>query len=241
VCDDGSVDKTSDMARAAGASVIRHEKRLGKRASTSDLVNEVFIKSPSCLVLIEGEGFDEMGQLPAVLEPVLKEGADIAVAVGGSGGTLDAGITAMNSIGLSMLYRGGFFSQEGGSPQAAIAAMAGLRVRAVSLKTGETAELKGREKVLPPVERKADERRPRRRTMFDRDFYLLGVPSLCLTGLGVLLLADSLISYSSQGSLSATTAILGVAGMSSLIAGMFFMVTYYITFAANRAFARRES
>ena len=82
VCDDGSTDRTSDKARAAGAHVIRHETRQGKRSNMADLANEVVLKSPSYFILLEREGFPNAGEIPFVLDPVLKDEADIAVATG---------------------------------------------------------------------------------------------------------------------------------------------------------------
>jgi len=239
VCDDGSVDKTSDKAREAGAHVIRHKTRQGKKISMSELVNEVVFKSPSFLVLLDEEGLAHAEDLPAVLEPVLRDAADIAVTLGESGGTLDAGITAMDSIGLFTLYRGGFFSEAVASPQAAIAAIAGLRLKTVSPKAGEATPAKSRYTVLPPFAQ-PNETRPTIKRFLDRNFLALGVPALGLTGLGILLLAEFLITYGSTGQIPVSKGVMGVMGLISVVFGMFFMIAYYVAYAANHAFAKKE-
>ncbi len=41
VCDDGSNDMTGEIAKALGATVIRHERNLGKGAALASLLSEV--------------------------------------------------------------------------------------------------------------------------------------------------------------------------------------------------------
>ncbi len=242
VCDDGSTDGTSEEARRAGAQVIRHETSLGKGRSMSDVVNEVILKSPSGFVLVEREGFGHADEVAVVLGPIMKDEADIAVGMSGTGGigAVDAGVTAMSPKALYALTKEGFFSEAGTSPETALAAVAGLRVRAVTLRT-----LKARP-VAPGVTAVSPSRPARgwnrlSRSILERDFLAMGVPALAFTLAGVWLLAAFLISFYYTKQITVTQGVRGVIGLTSVIFGMAFMVSYIVTYSVRHSSrGRRE-
>ena len=53
VLDDGSTDDTSEIARLAGATVIRHEENKGYGAAIQSLLGEAKKRNPDILVLLD--------------------------------------------------------------------------------------------------------------------------------------------------------------------------------------------
>lgn len=79
VCDDGSEDSTSRKAKDAGATVLRHEKNLGKGAALKTLFKHAKEINADMMVTIDGDGQflpDEMGLL---IKPILEEGSDVVI------------------------------------------------------------------------------------------------------------------------------------------------------------------
>jgi glycosyltransferase involved in cell wall biosynthesis len=75
VVDNGSSDGTGEIARLAGASVVREARRgygyaclAGVRAADADVI-----------VLLDGDAADDPGDLPEVLGPLLRDEADLVV------------------------------------------------------------------------------------------------------------------------------------------------------------------
>jgi len=79
VCDDGSTDLTGEIARRLGAQVIRHEKNLGYGAAVQSLFRKARELGADVMIILDGDGQHDPGQIPALLQPILKEDADIAV------------------------------------------------------------------------------------------------------------------------------------------------------------------
>ena len=79
VVDDGSVDRTSEVARAAGAHVLRLPFNLGIGGAVQTAFRYAFENGYQLAVRVDGDGQHDPSQLPALLEPVLAGEADIAV------------------------------------------------------------------------------------------------------------------------------------------------------------------
>jgi len=79
VVDDGSADETAQIAEAAGAVVIRHEKNLGKGAALSSGFEEARKMSPRAVVVLDGDGQHHANEIPLLLQPVLQGDAEMAV------------------------------------------------------------------------------------------------------------------------------------------------------------------
>ena len=79
VCDDGSTDRTADLAGSLGAIVVRHERNLGYGAAISDLFKEARAQRADVMVTIDGDGQHDPSDIPSLVQPVLKGTADIVI------------------------------------------------------------------------------------------------------------------------------------------------------------------
>ncbi len=76
VVDNGSADGTGKIARAAGARVVREERRGYGYAC---LAGVLAARDSEVVVLLDGDAADDPGDLPRVLEPLLGGEADLVV------------------------------------------------------------------------------------------------------------------------------------------------------------------
>lgn len=81
VVDDGSTDDTATLARAAGAEVIRHPRRLGKGQALRGGIAAAVIRGATAVVTLDGDGQHDPDDI-AVLR-VVAERAPGALVVGG--------------------------------------------------------------------------------------------------------------------------------------------------------------
>jgi glycosyltransferase involved in cell wall biosynthesis len=79
VIDDGSVDRTADVAAARGAFVLRLPFNLGIGGAVQTGFRFAFERGYDLALRVDGDGQHEPAQLPLILEPVLRGDADIAV------------------------------------------------------------------------------------------------------------------------------------------------------------------
>jgi glycosyltransferase involved in cell wall biosynthesis len=79
VIDDGSTDNTSEVAKAAGAEVIRHERRRGAGAATKSGFEAAKTNNADILVTLDGDGQHNPDEIPQVLAPVLRGEADLVI------------------------------------------------------------------------------------------------------------------------------------------------------------------
>jgi len=79
VIDDGSTDRTADIARHAGADVIRHEKRLGAGAATRTGFLAALKAGADIAVTLDGDGQHDAAEIPNVIKPILDGEADLAI------------------------------------------------------------------------------------------------------------------------------------------------------------------
>jgi len=78
VLDDGSTDDTSEVARLAGATVIRHEENKGCGAAIQSLLAEAKERNPDILVLLDADSQHNPGEIPPLIQPIL-EGFDLVI------------------------------------------------------------------------------------------------------------------------------------------------------------------
>jgi len=78
VLDDGSTDNTSEIARLAGATVVRHAKNKGYGAAIQSLLAEARKKNPDVLVLLDADSQHNPDEIPNLIKPIL-EGSDLAI------------------------------------------------------------------------------------------------------------------------------------------------------------------
>jgi glycosyltransferase involved in cell wall biosynthesis len=79
VIDDGSTDRTCEVAQAAGAHVIRHKARQGAGAATRSAFEEAKKYDADVLVTLDGDGQHNPDEIPQVLAPILHGEADLVI------------------------------------------------------------------------------------------------------------------------------------------------------------------
>lgn len=79
VVDDGSVDRTSEYAKRAGAIVLRHETNKKKTAAVQTLINEAIRRDADALVLLDADGQHDPEEIPALLKPILEDGYEFVL------------------------------------------------------------------------------------------------------------------------------------------------------------------
>jgi glycosyltransferase involved in cell wall biosynthesis len=77
VIDDGSKDRTAEVAKMANATVLSHATNLGKGASIRDAFAYARAARAGILVLIDGDGQHNPDEVPALIKPILDNEADI--------------------------------------------------------------------------------------------------------------------------------------------------------------------
>jgi glycosyltransferase involved in cell wall biosynthesis len=76
VVDNGSTDRTAEVARAAGAEVVREERRgYGYACAAGASAAEAF----DILVFMDGDGSDDAAQMRAILAPLVRDEADLVL------------------------------------------------------------------------------------------------------------------------------------------------------------------
>lgn len=74
VVDDGSKDNTSEIAKNAGASIIKHPTNFGKGVALKDAFNNV--DGYDVVVTIDGDGQHNPEEIPDLVKPILEGRAD---------------------------------------------------------------------------------------------------------------------------------------------------------------------
>ena len=79
VVDDGSSDKTSEIARESGAVVIKHEVNRGKGKALRTGFEYALSKDYDLVVTIDADGQHNPDEIPLLLEPLVKDEADLVI------------------------------------------------------------------------------------------------------------------------------------------------------------------
>lgn len=79
VCDDGSSDLTSKIASGLGAITITHPKNMGYGAAIGSLFDKAREIDADVLVTFDADGQHRIEDISSVLEPILKNQADIVI------------------------------------------------------------------------------------------------------------------------------------------------------------------
>ena len=78
IVDDGSSDRTAEVARLAGATVIQHEQNKGYGASIQMLITEARKREPDIFVLLDSDSQHNPDEIPDLIGPIT-EGFDIVI------------------------------------------------------------------------------------------------------------------------------------------------------------------
>jgi glycosyltransferase involved in cell wall biosynthesis len=81
VVDDGSEDRTAEIAKMAGAAVLRHAGNAGKGVAIQTALDYARTNGFGAMVLLDGDGQHDPAEIPQLLAPVLDGEADLAIGV----------------------------------------------------------------------------------------------------------------------------------------------------------------
>jgi len=79
VADDGSTDKTVEVAREAGATVVEHAENQGKGAAIQTLLDSARRREFDAFVLLDGDGQHDPDEIPDVAAPVVNGDTDLVI------------------------------------------------------------------------------------------------------------------------------------------------------------------
>jgi glycosyltransferase involved in cell wall biosynthesis len=79
VVDDGSKDRTGEIARKAGAAVVRHRVNLGQWAAMRTAFAISLVEGACVMVSVDADGQHDPRDLPKLVNPVLEGKADIVI------------------------------------------------------------------------------------------------------------------------------------------------------------------
>jgi len=82
VVDDGSMDKTSEIARMAGAKIISHERNRGKGIAVRTGFSYALDNDFDYVITIDGDGQHNPDEIPAVLGTLLNNEDSIDISIG---------------------------------------------------------------------------------------------------------------------------------------------------------------
>ncbi len=77
VIDDGSTDRTAELAEISGAHVLRHYNNRGKGAGIRHAFHYARMSGADALVLIDGDGQHDPDEIPSLLAPIINGEVDI--------------------------------------------------------------------------------------------------------------------------------------------------------------------
>jgi glycosyltransferase involved in cell wall biosynthesis len=101
VVDDGSSDQTADVARLAGAAVVRHEQNEGYGYTIRELLKEARQRNADILVVLDADSQHNPDEIPRLVEGI-NAGADIVI---GSRELQDNKIAGYRRLGQKVLSR----------------------------------------------------------------------------------------------------------------------------------------
>ena len=79
VVDDGSSDRTAELAEDAGAIVVRHQGNLGKAAGLNNGFQTALELGTEVIVCLDGDAQHDPAEIPTVAEPILNGEADVVI------------------------------------------------------------------------------------------------------------------------------------------------------------------
>jgi glycosyltransferase involved in cell wall biosynthesis len=79
VVDDHSLDETSAAAATAGATVIRHPRRLGKGAAIKTGLRKAVVDNYEYFLFLDGDGQHDPSEIPKFVDRVLQSKTDLVV------------------------------------------------------------------------------------------------------------------------------------------------------------------
>jgi len=105
VVDDGSTDGTPEVARNAGAMILRHSHNVGYGASLATGFKYVKDNGASILVVLDGDGQHDPGQIPQLVAPIVEGKADIVIGSRFMDDELKSRMPAYRRFGIGVVNR----------------------------------------------------------------------------------------------------------------------------------------
>ena len=78
VIDDGSTDRTAEIAEMAGATVIRHKENSGKGAAIQTIIEEARKRSTDILVILDADSQHNPEEIPTLIKSI-QDGNDLVI------------------------------------------------------------------------------------------------------------------------------------------------------------------
>ncbi len=79
VVDDGSIDRTCEVARLAGAEVIQHHRNIGKGAALKTGFEHAVLNGATVIVVLDSDGRYNPELIPRLVAPILAGKADMVI------------------------------------------------------------------------------------------------------------------------------------------------------------------
>ena len=79
VVNDGSIDRTADLAEKAGATVINMKENLGKAAAVITAFSYARDEGFDALVMLDADGQNDPAEVPSLLKPIVDDKADMVI------------------------------------------------------------------------------------------------------------------------------------------------------------------
>jgi glycosyltransferase involved in cell wall biosynthesis len=105
VCDDGSSDNTTMLAKEAGAVVVNHPKNRGYGMTIRTLFHKALERKADIIVTIDADGQHDPEQIPTIIEPILKNGFDIVIGSRFIDNQHELGIPFYRSFGIKTITK----------------------------------------------------------------------------------------------------------------------------------------
>lgn len=104
VADNGSTDRTAEVARECGAEVV-YEPERGYGAACLRALGELAADPPDIVVFLDGDYSDHPGELPGLVEPILRGEADFVVGSRATGRREAGALTVQQQVGNAIACR----------------------------------------------------------------------------------------------------------------------------------------
>lgn len=79
VCDDGSTDRTSAIAKKIGCDVVTHDRNMGYGSAIKTILKRAREKQASVLVTVDGDGQHDLNAINPLVKPILEGEADVVI------------------------------------------------------------------------------------------------------------------------------------------------------------------
>jgi len=105
VVDDGSTDRTAEVAQLAGAKVIQHDSNRGYGSALRSIFNYARESSADLLVILDGDGQHDPTAIPDVVRPVQQGMADMSIGSRFLNGQTSSRVPRFRHFGIGVLTR----------------------------------------------------------------------------------------------------------------------------------------